>query len=85
MSTPDPTAPRPVITSYTREQLADKRSRAMALALACVTALLLLPAIVVTLLTGNWSVLLVGFLGWFAVMLICSGIVTYRYGPTRRS
>lgn len=62
----------------------DQRRRAMALALACITSLTLFPAIIATLITQDWLLLAVGFLGWLALTIMAAGIVTYRHGSGPR-
>lgn len=61
----------------------DRRRRAMALALSITSALILLPSVA---LAGfvDWKWFPVGLAAWFTVMMIASGIVTYRHGPTRK-
>lgn len=59
---------------------AEASRRAVALGIALVTALALLPAIVATTLTGEWRWLFGGLGVWFALVIVISGVSTYRFG-----
>lgn len=65
-------------------QAADRHRRAMALALACLSATVLLPCVVLAAFL-TWSWLAVGLGVWFVGMMVASGFITWRYGPSRAS
>lgn len=69
--------------AFDRNTKADRSRRVMALVMALVSGLVLLPSVLVTLFTGEWRWLLAGLGGWLSLAMVASGITTYLYGPRR--
>ena len=85
MSSPDNIEPTPELNGHpVPDDRTDAHRRALALVVAIITSLILLPAIFLAAFV-DWVWLAVGLATWLASLVVASSVLTWRLGPVRKS